>query len=119
MKKILKRFKLSEWLILSQILLSAGTLLLTAFMGDGIIDLLGLVGNMINGVVLIVVFFFENTKSVRSHELMGQFIFNQVGENFSAFMDFVMSDAYDKTSHRSSFSIFSSLPKNNTAMSIS
>lgn len=98
MKKILKRFKLSEWLILSQILLSGGTLLLTAFMGDGIIDLVGLIGNMINGIVLIVVFFFENTKSVRSHELMGQFIFNQVGENFSAFMDFVMSDAYDKSS---------------------
>ena len=98
MKKILKRFKLSEWLILSQILLSGGTLLLTVFMGDGIIDLVGLIGNMINGIVLIVVFFFENTKSVRSHELMGQFIFNQVGENFSAFMDFVMSDAYDRTS---------------------
>lgn len=98
MKKILKRFKLSEWLILSQILLSVGTLILTTVLGDGIIDLVGLIGNILNGIVLIVVFFFENTKSIRSHELMGQFIFNQVGENFSAFMDFLMSDAYDKSS---------------------
>lgn len=95
MKKILKRFKLSEWLIISQIILSMGTLFMTTFLGNDIIDQIGLVGNVINGLILIVVFFSENAKNVKSHELMGQFIFNQVGKNFSAFMDFLMSDEYD------------------------
>ena len=72
-----------------------GTLFLTSVLGSDIIDIVGLIGNVINGVILIVVFFSENSKNVKSHELMGQFIFNQVGGNFSAFMDFLMSDQYE------------------------
>jgi len=95
MNKVLKRFKLSEWLIISQIVLSMGTLFLTTILGSDIIDIVGLIGNVINGAVLIVVFFSENSKNIKSHELMGQFIFNQVGDNFGAFMDFLMSDQYE------------------------
>ena len=57
MKKILKRFKLSEWLIISQIILSMGTLFMTTFLGNDILDQIGLVGNVLNGLILIVVFF--------------------------------------------------------------
>lgn len=97
MKKILKRFKLSEWLLLSQVLLSGITLILAAYLGDTVIDIIGLVGNIINGIVLIVVFFFENSKNIKYHELTGQFIFNKVGESFASFMDFLMSDEYAKS----------------------
>lgn len=97
MKKIFKRFRLSEWLLLLQILLSGVTLLLATYLGDTIIDIIGLLGNIVNGIILIVVFFLENSKNVKYHELTGQFIFNKVGESFAAFMDFLMSDEYAKS----------------------
>ncbi len=98
MKKILKRLKLSEWLVISQVIISLLTLVFAFIFGNEIIDLLGLAANVLNGALLIVVCFYENSKSIKSHELMGQFIFNRVGDNFSEFMDFLMSDRYEKTS---------------------
>lgn len=96
MKNFFKRFKLSEWLILSQLLLSAGTLLLTTVLGDTIVDLFGLIGNIINGIAILVVFSLENSRNVKYYELTGQFIFNKLGDSFSSFMDFLMSDEYKK-----------------------
>lgn len=94
MKNFFKRFKLSEWLLLGQLLLSSLTLFLTTIWGDSIVDIVGLVGNIINGIALLVVFSLENSRNVKYYELTGQFIFNKLGENFSAFMDFLMSEEY-------------------------
>ncbi|MBQ8881905.1 MAG: hypothetical protein IJY70_00730 [Clostridia bacterium] len=96
MKNFFKRFKLSEWLLLVQLLLSAVTLCLTAFLGDTIVDIIGLAGNIINAIAILVVFSFENSRNVKYYELTGQFIFNKLGESFSAFMDFLMSEEYKK-----------------------
>lgn len=96
MKNLIKRFKLSEWLLISQVILSIATLFLTTYLGDTIIDLVGLIGNIINGVALMLVFFFENSRNVKYYELTGQFIFNKLNDSFSSFMDFLMSDEYKK-----------------------
>ncbi len=95
-KDFFKRFKLSEWLILTQLLLSSATLLLTTFLGETIIDIIGLAGNIINGIAILVVFSIENSRNVKYYELTGQFIFNKLGESFSSFMDFLMSEEYKK-----------------------
>ena len=96
MKNFFKRFKLSEWLLLVQIVLSALTLFLTTVLGDSIVDIVGLVGNIVNGIALLVVFSLENARNIKYYELTGQFIFNKLGENFSSFMDFLMSEEYKK-----------------------
>ena len=74
MKNFFKRFKLSEWLLLGQLLLSSLTLFLTTIWGDSIVDIVGLVGNIINGIALLVVFSLENSRNVKYYELTGQFI---------------------------------------------
>ena len=96
MRNFFKRFKLSEWLLLMQIVLSALTLFLTTVLGDSIVDIVGLVGNIINGIALLVVFSVENSRNVKYYELTGQFIFSKLGENFASFMDFLMSEEYKK-----------------------
>ncbi|MBQ3590144.1 MAG: hypothetical protein II980_06840 [Clostridia bacterium] len=96
MKNFFKRFRLSEWLLVFQIIFSIGTLILTYFIGDSIVDVVGLVGSTISAIVLIVVFSYENSKNVKYYELTGQFIFNKLGESFSSFMDFLMSEEYEK-----------------------
>ena len=96
MKNLFKRFKLSEWLLLVQLLLSVVTLFLTTFLGDTVVDIIGLAGNIINAIAILVVFSVENSRNIRYYELTGQFIFNQLGESFPSFMDFLMSDAYKR-----------------------
>ena len=96
MKNFFKRFKLSEWLLLVHLLLSAVTLALTAFLGDTIVDIIGLAGNIINAIAILVVFSIENSRNIKYYELTGQFIFNKLGESFSSFMDFLMSEEYKK-----------------------
>ncbi len=96
MKNFFKRFRLSEWLLIFQIIFSIGTLVLAYFIGDSIVDIVGLVGSTISAIVLIVVFSYESSKNVKYYELTGQFIFNKLGESFSSFMDFLMSEEYQK-----------------------
>ncbi|MBR2988578.1 MAG: hypothetical protein IKC64_02510 [Clostridia bacterium] len=96
MKNFFKRFKLSEWLLLVQLLLSVITLFLATFLGDTIVDIIGLAGNIINAIAILVVFSVENSRNIRYYELTGQFIFNRLGESFPSFMDFLMSDEYER-----------------------
>ncbi len=98
MKNFFKRLKASEWLIITQILFSGATLFLTRYFGNEIVDTVGLVGNIINGVAILVVFSMENAKNLKYYDLTGEFIFNKLGDSFSSFMDFLMSAEY-KSNH--------------------
>ena len=97
MKGFFKRFKLSEWLIICQLFSSIVALVMSTA-NNFIADAFGLVWNIVNALVLLIVFLRNNTRNYKSYEVTGQFIFNKLGNSFSDFMDFLMSDKYEPNS---------------------
>lgn len=97
MKKYFKRFKLSQYLLMCQILTTSITLILK-IIDSPIVDYIGLSWSILNGLAVLVAYIYENAQNVKYYEITGQFIFNKLGGNFSEFMDFLMSDEYKKTS---------------------
>jgi len=97
MKGIFKRFKLSEWLIICQLVSSIIALVMSTA-NNFIADAFGLVWNIVNSLALLIVFLRNNARNYKSYEVTGQFIFNKLGNSFSDFMDFLMSDEYKPNS---------------------
>ncbi len=96
MKKYFKRLKLSQYLLMCQIITTSITLVLKIIKSP-IVDYIGLSWNILNGIAVLIAFMYENAQNVKYYEITGQFIFNKLGGNFSEFMDFLMSDEYKKT----------------------
>lgn len=96
-KKMVKRFKLSEWLIICQLISSIIALILSNA-NNYIADAFGLVWNIFNSIAILIVFLRNNAKNYKSYEITGQFIFSKLGNSFSDFMDYLMSDEYKPNS---------------------
>lgn len=97
MKRLLKRFKLGEWLVVCQLFSSIVALIMSTA-NNYIADAFGLVWNIFNAFALLIVFLRNNARNYKSYEVTGQFIFNKLGSSFSDFMDFLMSDEYQPNS---------------------
>ena len=95
MKNFFKRLRLSQWLIICQLFAS---IIMLAFMlaGSEMGEIVGMIWNILNGLAVLVAFVFETARNVKYYEITGQFVFNKLGESFSAFMDFLMSEEYKK-----------------------
>lgn len=92
-KLSLKRFKLSHYLLITQVLASVISLCL--FQSNSqTADLVGMLWNLINAVALLVACLFEDSVNEKYYELVGRFIFEKLGDNLSSFLDYVMSDEY-------------------------
>ncbi len=95
MKEIFKRLKLSQYMLMFQIVTMIIALVLN-FTNNIEAETLSLVFNIISGIIVLVAFFCENSSNVKYYEVTSQFIFDGLEGNFSGFMDFLMSDEYKK-----------------------
>lgn len=93
LKKIFQRFKISEWLIFIQIFVTSISLFFIKA-NSVVIDFISLMWNILNSFAIIIAFMFESRKNIKYHEVTSSFIFDELGESFASFMDFLMSDKY-------------------------
>lgn len=97
MKNFFKRLKASQYFLIAQIIIMVLALILE-FVGLPLSDVIGLGLNILTAGGALISFARENKQNVKYHDVTGQFIFNSLDDSFSEFMDFMMSDAYKKTS---------------------
>ncbi len=93
MKEILKRLRLSQYMLIFQIVTMIISLVLL-IIGNELGEIISLACNVVCSIAVLIAFFAENTKNVKYHEVTGQFIFNTLNGSFSAFMDFLMSENF-------------------------
>lgn len=93
MLKTLKRLRLTHILLIIEILTGSITLILKA-LGVAFADEIGPLWNILNSLLLLLAYLSESRKNERYYELAGHFIFGKLGENFSSFLDFMISEDY-------------------------
>lgn len=94
MKKIIKQFALGEWLLVLQFVFSAIALVLAITTDNFIADAFGLAWGIFSSFILLVILINKNMRNYKSHDVISQFIFNKLGDSYSDFMDYLMSDEY-------------------------